>query len=56
MRIDSNPNKKIWMGACLLDVVKKQNFVNCFGLGKGTYAICQSYGSNNGGNATFSHN
>jgi len=29
--------------------------VNCFGLGKGTYAICQSHGSWNGGFVGFSH-
>lgn len=29
--------------------------MNCFGLGKGTYGICQSYGSYYGGSATFSH-
>lgn len=43
------------MGVCLLDVVRRQNFVNCFGLGKATYAICQSHGSWNGGFVGFSH-
>ena len=46
VRIDKNPNKKIWMGVCDLSIVKKNNFVNCFGTGKGTYAIGQSGGLN----------
>ena len=29
--------------------------MNCFGWGKGTYAICQSHGSWNGGFVGFSH-
>lgn len=45
VKINSNPNKKIWLGACILDVVRKNNFVGCNGLGKGTYAIDQSAGS-----------
>lgn len=55
VRIDSNLNKKIWMGVCLLDIVRRYNFVNCFGLGKGTYGISQSNGSFYGGNAAISH-
>lgn len=42
MRIGKNPNKKIWIGVCSLNVVRKNNFFNCFGTGKGTYALDQT--------------
>ena len=42
VKINSNPSKKIWLGVCILDVVRKNNFVGCNGIGKGTYAIDQS--------------
>ncbi len=34
------------MGVCDLSIVRNNNFVNCFGIGKGTYAIDQSGGPN----------
>ncbi len=34
-------NKGIWMGVCVLDIVKNFNYLSCYGLGKGTYAIDQ---------------
>jgi hypothetical protein len=44
IKINTNPSKKLWLGLCLLDVVKKNNFMACSGFGKGTYAIDQSNG------------
>ncbi len=29
------------MGICILDIVKSFNYLSCYGLGKGTYAIDQ---------------
>lgn len=29
------------MGVAILNLVKDRNFLNCFGMGKGTYAIDQ---------------
>jgi hypothetical protein len=60
VRMDKNLNKKIWLGACLLEVVRKTNFIGCSGHGKGTYAIDQSsstaYSYNNPNNyATLSN-
>lgn len=42
VRINSNTTKKLCIGVCILDIVKKQNFISCSGLAKGTYAIEQS--------------
>ncbi len=58
VKINSNINKKLWLGACILDVVRKLNFVSCYGMGKGTYAINQSIASaynNPEGYATYSN-
>jgi hypothetical protein len=42
VRIDKNPNKRIWIGVCALNIVKKNNFFGCFGIGKGTYGLDQT--------------
>jgi hypothetical protein len=58
VRIDKNPVRNLWIGACILDVVRANNFTSCNGVGKGTYAIDQYVGANynNANNyATFSH-
>ena len=60
VKINQNTSKKIWLGVCILDIVRKNNFVQCSGIGKGTYAIDQSsaiaYSYNNPHNyATFSN-
>lgn len=34
-------NKGIWVGVAILDIVKNNNFLSCYGINKGTYAIDQ---------------
>ena len=56
VKINKNPSKKVWLGGCILNVVKKNNFVGCIGTGKGTYAIIQNSGSDPNDFATISSN
>lgn len=46
VKIKKNLTKRIWFGVCIMDVVRKFNFMNLNGHGKGLYALDQ--GSNNG--------
>ena len=34
-------NKGVWMGVCVLNIVKNFNFSGCYGLSKGSWAIDQ---------------
>ena len=34
-------NKGVWMGVCVVDIVKNFGFASCYGIGKGTWAIDQ---------------
>lgn len=47
VRINANPSKKLWLGVCILDIVRNKNFIACNGLGKGVYGIDQSGGGCN---------
>ena len=42
------------MGVAILDVVKNNNFLSCYGMGKGTYAIDQ-VGANNTSAYSWNH-
>ena len=42
------------MGICSLNIVKSFNFQNCYGIGKGTYAIDQ-VGQNHSSAFSWSH-
>ena len=33
--------KGIWMGVCVVGVVKNLNYQSCYGIGKGTWGIDQ---------------
>lgn len=47
-------NKGVWMGVCVLDIVKNFNFSSCYGIGKGTWAIDQ-VGVNHQSSYSWSH-
>jgi len=47
-------NKGVWMGVCVLDIVKNFNFSSCYGIGKGTWAIDQ-VGINHQSSYSWSH-
>ena len=43
IKIDKNPSKRgIWLGVCTHKVVRLNNYSNCNGYKKGTYAIDQN--------------
>lgn len=42
------------MGVCVLDIVKSFNYLSCFGIGKGTWAIDQ-VGANHNNAWSWSH-
>lgn len=39
--VEQPGNKGIWIGVCVLDIVKTFNYQSCYGIGKGTWAIDQ---------------
>ena len=42
IKITEEPgNRGIWMGVAILNIVKNNNFLSSYGIGKGTYAIDQ---------------
>ena len=61
VKIKKNLTKRVWFGVCIMDVVKKLNFMNLNGHGKGVYALDQGssthYSYNNPSNwaTTWNH-